>query len=231
MGTEVATASAESPALGHRELISLARNPSRWTHSAALAVAGVHPVDGLTLAIARCRSELAPVPDDKLQLDNWRAAVGERLKGIGAKIAPHLSVAQGDAWRAAMTDALADLPALVVLTAVKRAIHRPMQFVSEAEGVIRQIAGEVTSERQEAIARMERLKSEIERAAAPLPALPAPVEQPDLTSDEIRRLCRGDIGGPVLKMGLAAGWITQEQIDAALAVETEQTDIDQAEAA
>lgn len=67
--------------------------------------------------------------------------LGDILRPVGAKIAPHLSGEQATAWRKAMVMALSDLPADVAITAARAVIHQPMQFLSEVEIAIRKQAG------------------------------------------------------------------------------------------
>lgn len=65
---------------------------------------------------------------------------GDMLRPIGAKIAPHLSGEQATAWRKAVVMALSDLPAHAILSALPKALHKPMRFLSDVETEVRQIA-------------------------------------------------------------------------------------------
>lgn len=175
---------------GLRELISLARSQSRWTMDDALAIAAGVDAGAASAAIARVEGDLSPVPCDRQARAAWETALGERLKRLAAKIAPTMPAAQATVWRDAMIEALSDLPALVSLTAAKRAIHRPMQWVNEVEKVVREIAAEVEAERREALARLGRLQAEMARMANPQPLLGQPDEpvEPEAVAELMARL-------------------------------------------
>lgn len=66
--------------------------------------------------------------------------ISDNLRPIGAKIAPHLSGEQATAWRKAIVMALSDMPPDVVLLAVRKTMHTPMQFLSEVETKVRENA-------------------------------------------------------------------------------------------
>jgi hypothetical protein len=190
---------------GPLELISLARSPLRWTTEERKAF-GPETVEQ---AIAKLRAELAPAPKTGKDLKAWKAALDERLRQLAVKIAPGMSVDQGAAWRDVMGDALSDLPAMVALTAAKRAIHRPMNFMNEIEPVIREIAAEIEAGRREVLARLEWLRGDLERVANPPVSLPDPLPAP-FSGEEIRKM------SPTMRaMGLGCGALTQDEIDAA----------------
>lgn len=178
MANELTTTTTDL-APGPQTLVSLAKSPSAWTTEGARAVRAAATETDIAGALLRLADELAPVPMDTAARREWGNALDERLRRLAVKIAPGMSAAQGREWREVMVDALSDLPALVALTAAKRAIHRPMQFMNEIEPVVREIAADLERQRREAIARLERMRGEIERAAHPAPALPAPFEPID----------------------------------------------------
>ncbi len=137
----------------------------------------------------------------------------ERLRRLAVKVSPGMSPAQGEEWRKVMVDALADLPAMVALTAGKRALHVPMQFMNEIEPAIRAAAAQVIAERNLAIERLRLLAVQMRQAG--LPRLEDRRSDP-LTAAEIAAMT------PAMReMGLKCGAITQEQIDAATAATTE----------
>lgn len=140
--------------------------------------AGDDPVATLDAARSIILASFAPVPIVPEQRDEWAASLAFRLDPIAAKIAPTMSVEQGRVWREAMILALSNLPAMISLTAAKRALHRPISFISDVDGVIRAAAEEITHERTEALRRIERLIRELQAASEPkLPAAePEPVE-------------------------------------------------------
>lgn len=154
----------------------MAASPSAWTIEAAMALAAEEPAATTLAARRRIEDQLAPPPAQGPQRKEWEAALDERLRRLAVKIAPGMSVAQGSEWRTVMVEALSDLPAMVSLTAAKRAIHRPMQFLNEIEGVVRGIAADMIERRSLALKRLDALRAEIERAREP--ALPPPVQEP-----------------------------------------------------
>lgn len=204
--------SSENQAVGHLGLAWLARNPSRWTTDGAMVVAGDRPLDTIAEALARLASDLSPVPTDEAARASWNSAMDERLRRLAVKVQPGMSPDQSQPWRDVMVDALSDLPALVALTAAKRALHRPMKFMNEIEGVVREIAEEVEAGRRAAIARLKHLADEIARAANRQPALVAPDVDEPISAEEIRAMLPS-----LVAIGLKQGWITQDQVDAARA--------------
>ncbi len=151
---------------GSQAISRLARQPQAWTMHEAMKLAGDDPVTVIKAGKADLLAAFQPVPDERsAQHAEWRTALESRINPIAAKIAPTMSKDQAAAWRDAMVIALSDLPAMIGLTATKRAIHVPMSFINEVEGVIRGIAAEIADGRREAIARLERLIADIERAA------------------------------------------------------------------
>ena len=182
MGNEVVSTAA-SPADGPRDLAWLARNPSHWRVEGALEAAGGRDPATIGQALSKIETALAPVPVDPVMRGEWKSAMDERLRQLAIKVSPGMSVAQADPWRDVMAEALSDLPALVALTAAKRALHRPMKFMNEIEGVVREIAAEIEGERREAKWRLERLRADMERIASPPVALPAPEAVPMTAAD------------------------------------------------
>lgn len=153
----------------------MAASQHSWTIDGALALATVEP-GAIPTARQRVEQQLEAVPADGERRAQWESALDERLRRLAVKIAPGMSVAQADAWRKVMTEALGDLPAMVALTAAKRAIHRPMQFLNEIEGVVREIAADMITRRKLALLRLDALRDEIERASQP--KLPDPAREP-----------------------------------------------------
>lgn len=115
-----------------------------------------------------------PMKEQDPELSSAKARqIEARLKPIGAKIDPKIDAEQAFAWRKAVVLALSDLPANVVIEAAARAVHRPMQFLNEVDGVVREEALKVIHERKVIIARLEALKRAIERAQNQQPQLAA----------------------------------------------------------
>ncbi|MBP8233110.1 MAG: hypothetical protein KAY22_12455 [Rhizorhabdus sp.] len=170
----------------------MAANRSAWTIEAAIALAGDEPAATILEAEQTIRAHLAPAPVEDVARKEWEAALDERLRRLAVKIAPGMSVAQGQQWRLVMVESLSDLPAVIVLTAAKRAIHRPMQYLNEVEGIVREIAGDMVATRKLALMRLAALREAIERASEP--SLPPPAEEPwteamvDEANDRFRRL-------------------------------------------
>lgn len=118
--------------------------------------------------------------------------MSERLGAIGAKVAPTMSTEQAAKWLDAVITALSDLPPLIALTAAKLALHRPMNFPNEVDGVVREIAAEISIRRTSAAQALDRLIADLRRAAEPaLPApetdTPLPPEQIEVVNNYLRR--------------------------------------------
>jgi predicted trehalose synthase len=136
-------------------------------------------------AIAKCTHELRPVPFDADERREWTNAIDERLRRLAVKVLPTARAADTKEWRDALADALSDLPAMIALTAAKRAIHRPFRFIGEIEMTVREIAAELIKEREERLAGMRRHREAIDRALnPPAPMLAAPVADPAPPSAE-----------------------------------------------
>ncbi|MBW6524436.1 hypothetical protein KZ810_13085 [Sphingomonas sp. RHCKR47] len=130
-------------------------------------------------AIAKCTHELRPVPSDEKGRGEWRAAIDERLRRLAVKVLPTARAADTMEWREALADALSDLPAMISLTAAKRAIHRPFRFIGEIEVTVREIAAQLITEREERLVAMRRHRDAIDRALnPPAPLLGAPAPSP-----------------------------------------------------
>jgi len=205
MGQDIITT---DRAPGHLALATLALNPRRWTTVAARSLAGADAEDAIAAAAVKLDGDLAPVPSDPALRADWRAAMDERLRRLAVKIAPGMSPEQAQPWRDVMVDALADLPAMVALTAAKRAIHRPMRFLNEVEQVVREIAATVILERRAAKARLELFARSLRQAGAA--ALPPQAEDAPLSPHEIRALPKY-----LRDMGLRHGWLTPEAVETA----------------
>lgn len=171
----------------------------------------------IAAAIAKVEHDLRPVPRDTEGRAGWEAAIDTRLTRLAAKVLPTAKSADTKVWRDAMTDALSDLPAMVSLTAAKRAIHQPFRFVGEIEAAVRDIAAEILVERQAALAAFRRHAADIDKALnPPVAALPAPAEDVPITAAQIRAMT-----SDLRRMGVKAGFITQADVDAALGDQVE----------
>lgn len=169
-------------------------------------------------AIIKTAHELRPVPRDPAERQQWADAIDERLRRLAAKVLPTAKPADTQAWRDAMVDALADLPAMISLTAAKRAIHCPFRFIGEIEMTVRGIAVELIADRDERLAAMRRHQQEIGRALnPPVAALPPPPADVEISAERIRAMTVD-----LRRMGLRAGFLTEEQVAAAMATEDQQ---------
>lgn len=200
---------AESPLAGStssvgNELARLALDYTRWSKDGALTLA-----DGLPAAYAALRARETPLNEVEPMGGVKTSALKKAIGMLGVKISPTMSRQQSNTWASTMVLALSDLPAAFVLCGAKDALHVPMQFISEIEGVVREKAAKARERHHSAIMRLRRFERDLEYAKNPTPALPAP-EPREMTQDDINTMLR-----PLLNMGLAQGWITQEQFDIA----------------
>lgn len=147
------------------------------------------------------------------------AELANALRPIGIKLNPTMAPEQAGAWLSALIASLSDLPARPVIRGAMEAIHVPIRFFPEVEGVIRDKAQPLIRRYHAAIRRLYRLMQDIEDAARPqAPVLTAP--QPALrefTADELAAMARTGNGRQILLLGMAGGWITNEQFEAAMA--------------
>lgn len=159
-------------------------------------------------ALAAYQASLAPMKGLDSEAQKIAAAsLEDALRPIGAKMAPHLSGEQCKTWRVAMVAALSDLAPRTAVRAAREALHVPMQFMSEVDGVIRAKALEIEARHRRAIMRLQKLQDEI--ASASIPKLSDHSDR-SLTADELRRL-----PAAALRMGVAAGHITADELQAA----------------
>ncbi len=175
----------------------------------AIAALGDDASDAIDAAVAKTDAEMTGVPERGERRAAWEAAIDERLRRLAAKVLPTASPDAAKAWRDAMVEALSDLPAMIALTAAKRAIHLPFRFIGEVEPGIREIATSMIDRRSARRAGLERLREALRRAALPQKALPAPGE---ISDDGIRAMST-----EMRQLGLTGGFITQEQVARALA--------------
>lgn len=173
---------------GLRALAQRALNLPPSTTDAIAAALGADAPACLDAAIAKLQHDLRPVPADGDDRGAWVMAIDERLRRLAVKVLPTARSADTVEWRNAMTEALSDLPAMVSLTAAKRAIHRPFRFIGEIEAAVREIAAELLDERQRRLAMLRRHRGEIERALAPPPALPPVDPAPAVTAADVDRV-------------------------------------------
>lgn len=99
-------------------------------------------------------------------------AILEGLKMIGRNIMPNASEETAAHWCGSIIAALSDLPATVVLPAVKDALHLPLKFGNEVHPAIRECAKKHQASYETAQLRLKNLKRELENPKQP--RLPAP---------------------------------------------------------
>lgn len=194
-------------------------NQLRSTTDGFAAALGKDAISAIDAAQAKLTSEMAPVPDGEAGA-NWTLAIDERLRRLAVKVAPHLPDDRCRDWRQAMVEALSDLPAMISLTATKRARHLPFRYMGDIETGVREIASGMIEDRRRQFARLEQIREGILRASTPPPSLPAPGEIP-FTIAEIRAMSR-----EVRSMGLKCGALTEYEIAAADAAHEHNGDTD-----
>lgn len=150
-------------------------------------------------------------------------AIEDSLAVIAVKLNPTMSADQSDAWTKAVRAALSDLPGRVLREATARAVHRPIRFFPEVDGVVREIAVEIMDRHRAALWRLKQWRKMMEAAANPPPALPAPENVDMLTDEELQSM--PDV---LRKMGIGAGWL-EEDADGRLSWKKEDDDGQSAE--
>lgn len=206
-----------------RALARLAKAGPNGGWSLAKAAAALPPADAARLpqTIERYRQRLAPLKAAEPKFDGPLAKkVADAFAPIGAKMRPDMSPEQASFWASSIVLALSDLPAWIAVAALDEAVHTPWQFPTDMEAGVRDIANGKLEEHRAAIARLEALRAEIERAAnPPTPQLEAPDDSEPMTRKEIAHLLRSPVASEELfRMGLRLGSIRQEDYEAELAI-------------
>ncbi|MBB3910852.1 hypothetical protein [Sphingomonas desiccabilis] len=140
------------------------------------------------------------------------AGLGDDLAMIWTKIAPTASADQADAWIKTMQVALDDLPGKVAREAAQMVLRQPIRFAGDVDGAIREAARDVLARRSRARYRIRELREAIEARQAGR-AIEGDTVAP-LSPEKIRALT-----AELRAVGLSIGAITQDQVDAALALE------------
>jgi hypothetical protein len=209
----------------------LAGSPDRELGALALDMRSTLPLDttaDIPATIAGLQAGLTPLKEvepgamvrDPDQPIGFRfegpatSKLADALRPIGMKLNPTMSPEQVGGWLAAMIASLSDLPARVVIRGANDALHVPIRFFPEVEGVIRERAQPHAARYQVAIMRLQRLMREIADAAKP--KLPPPDPGPPPGPEEWAKMARSDLGRSLLRIGLGNGYLSQEQFDAAM---------------
>ncbi|MCH4893992.1 hypothetical protein GO308_12790 [Sphingomonas sp. SFZ2018-12] len=137
--------------------------------------------------------------------------LADALSLICTKIAPTMSAEQAGAWVRVMVAALANLPGRTAIRAAQRVLQRPIAFISEVDGAIREEAKEIALRHALATRRIRELAALRERELPAIHFEPEGDDQP-IAPEKIRAM-----PAPLREMGLAAGWITEAEVAAALA--------------
>ena len=196
-----------------RDLAALALDMGRWTHDDAKALAESAPAVEAALNRLSVMNIPACEVEPNGQLEGKRGPRTHKLiralAAIGAKIAPTMAEEQMQAWMAAMVRALSDLPFAFAQKGAEAAIHTPMRFLNEVEGIVRDRAEDERRRHSVATRRLQNFLREITGDGPPRIAPPEPRE---MTQEQINATPK-----PLLEAGLNAGYITQEQFDVAMA--------------
>lgn len=137
----------------------------------------------------------------------------DAFKPIGAKMRPDMSVDQGAHWATAIVLALSDLPAWIAVQALREAVHIPFDFPTEMETQVREIANRIHDKHLRALRRLRSLQDAILRATNAQPLIEDAIkpEEP-MTLEEVRKMYRGALGKELVRMGLTAGAIREEDL-------------------
>lgn len=195
-----------------RDLAALALDMGGWVPE---AVEGITQ-DAAVITASINRLAVMKIPASEVEpnglLEGKRGPRTNRLikalSMLGAKISPTMAEEQMQAWMAAMVRALSDLPFAFAQKGAEAAIHEPMKFLNEVEGVVRDKAEDARRKHDVAMRRLRNFLRQIEQAGEPKLPPPEPVE---MTQEQINATPK-----PLLDAGLEAGFITQEQYDIAV---------------
>lgn len=161
-----------------RDLAALALDTGSWSIERAQEIGGdIEEARERLNLMARPAKEVEP----NGQIDGKRGPKTDRLmqalRMLGAKIAPTMSAEQVNVWIVALTTALSDLPFAFSIRGAQDAVHVPMQFLNEVEGVVREKAEGARVRHSLALFNLRKLERAIEEASKPkLPPPPPPTE-------------------------------------------------------
>lgn len=163
----------------------------------------------LASTISAARNAIAPAKNgNEFERTASLTAIEDALRPIGAKTMPTAAEEQGKAWLVAVAVALSDLPTRCVVQAARSAVHMVFRFPNEAEQAVRTMAEELVAKQERAIALLERLRKDLDRAANPAPAIEHQSEP--WTVERLRTVPRH-----MIDIGLKIGRYTQEMVDEA----------------
>lgn len=185
MAQDIITAT--GPAAGHPDLATKALSLLTSTTDRVLAELGGDADAAIHAAILKTDRELMAVPDAGPHRAAWESALHERLRRLAVKVSPTATENQTKPWQQSMAEAFSDLPAMIALTAAKRAIHTPFRYIGEVEAEVRRIAVELTQRRHDRLRSLRRMQADIERAMRPVPALPKHDPEP-AKPEEVARI-------------------------------------------
>lgn len=128
-----------------------------------------------------------PLKRSEPGLDGQGARLAEdALRVIGAAVDPRMNNEQAKAWRKAVLLKLSNLPADVLVKAIRAAWHTSFRFLGDVEEEVRTQAKVIEGQRAAVKLRLERWRAELERALNPQPQLEAPKEP--ATQEEVDRV-------------------------------------------
>jgi hypothetical protein len=197
-----------------RELARTALQPS-WSLRDCLGQAAAADVSE---AIAGYEASLEPLSAaDPCLADPRRRSVAARavctaLAPTGAKLAPHLSPAQAEAWIDGVLLSLSKWPPRVAAAAARAAVHEPFRFIGDVDARLHELAAGIDRKHRNALFRLRRLAEEMERAANPAPTLAPPEEPEPWPIEEARRL-----NPSLLAIGLRQGFVARDVHDRVIA--------------
>lgn len=125
---------------------------------------------------AKDREARGVIPDESVpsgyRFEGKTRDLSLALRAIGAKISPTMSEEQVGVWLSAMVTALSDLPFAFSIKGAQEAIHVPMKFLNEVEGVVREKAEGAATRHRLAVYSIRRFMRQLEEAKKS--ALPPP---------------------------------------------------------
>lgn len=183
-----------------KNLALIALDVSGWSLDAGSGTGG-----DASRAIAMLEAQATPLKDiePKGLVDGSRGPKTDKLmktlRTLGVKIAPTMSAEQVNAWVAAMVLALSDMPYSFIQYGAAEAIHVPMQFLNQVEGIIREKAKGAKLRHDLAKRRLANFERDLEKESQPKLPPPEPASNKDLL----------DISPALRELGLSAGWLVE----------------------
>lgn len=162
---------------------------------------------------AKLERQLIPLATTEPKMDGKDCdELRKYLRIIGAACRPDFTSDQANVWIGAVIAKCTDLPGVSLCRAAAAALHQHYEFLTQAEGRIRQLAQEDKDRTWRAMARANAMQEELNRARDTTRQITDRVREPMATEEVHEWQRKGSLGTAIVNMGLAGGWILSSQL-------------------